>query len=124
MTLEELIYIHIEAIDRFGGVQGIRDSGLLESALARPATSFSGIQLYSTPFDRSAALLASLIQNPGFIDRNKRTGVAAMIVWLNREGWELEADDQELVEMAISVAEHGFSLGQISEGLRQRCKEA
>ncbi|HTE56237.1 MAG TPA: type II toxin-antitoxin system death-on-curing family toxin [Kofleriaceae bacterium] len=100
LTLEEVLVLHAELVRRFGGSGGIRDRGLLESALARPRTGY-----YETLSLQAAALLQSLCQNHAFIDGNKRVAFAATAIFLRMNGHDLmaSADDAEhfLVERAI-----------------------
>jgi death-on-curing protein len=122
ISLEQLVWMHAVAVTEFGGSQGIRDRGLLESALARPLASFGGKNLYDTPFKRAAALAESLVLNHGFVDGNKRTALYAMAAWLEREGHMIEAARGELRDLALSIASHEFTTEQIAAWLLQRSK--
>src|SRR5579859_1629242 len=82
LTIEQLLWLHTVAITEFGGASGVRDRGLLESALARPLAAFGGHRPFETPLARAAALAEALIQNHGFVDGNKRAAVYAMGWWL------------------------------------------
>jgi death-on-curing family protein len=123
VNLDWLVWMHTVAVEEFGGSSGIRDRGLLESALARPLASFSGRNLYDTPFKRAAAIAESLVLNHGFVDGNKRTAMYAMAAWLEREGYVLEAERGELRDLALAIASHEISLEQIAAWLEQRSKE-
>ena len=112
--------MHAVAVTEFGGSQGIRDRGLLESALARPLVTFGGKNLYDTPFDRAAALVESLVLNHGFVDGNKRTAMYAMAAWLEREGYIFEAARGELRDLALAVSSHEFSTEQVAAWLVPR----
>jgi death-on-curing protein len=114
------VALHVGAIQRFGGAHGIRDKGLLESALARPLAGFGGHLVYTTPFARAAALAESVIQNHGFLDGNKRTGVMAMAAWLLREGYGVEAQRGELRDLGVAIAENGMSIEQVASWLEAR----
>ncbi|MBJ7602763.1 MAG: type II toxin-antitoxin system death-on-curing family toxin [Candidatus Dormibacteraeota bacterium] len=120
LSLEELLYIHEAQIAAFGGAEGIRDRGLLESALARPSAAYGGQKAHRSPFARAAALMEALIQNYGFVDCNKRTAATAMILWLGREGYELDTSDEDLVEVAVGIAEHRVALDQLTAWIKQR----
>ena len=120
VSLEELVWMHTVAVTEFGGSPGIRDRGLLESAIARPLASFGGKNLYDTPFKRAAALAESLVLNHGFVDGNKRTAMYAMAAWLEREGHVLEAARGQLRDLALSIASHELSTEQIAVWLAQR----
>jgi death on curing protein len=121
--LEGLVWMHTVAVEEFGGSSGIRDRGLLESALARPLASFGGRNLYDTPFKRAAALAESLVLNHGFVDGNKRTAMYAMAAWLEREGYVIEAARGELRDLALAIASHELSMEQIAAWLEQRSKQ-
>ena len=99
-TLQETLELHEQLIQRFGGSAGVRDLGLLESALLRPQTGY-----YDTLSLQAAALLQSLIQNHCFLDGNKRLAFAATAVFLRMNGYRLkvEADSGEsfLINEAI-----------------------
>jgi len=122
LTLEELLYIHEAQLTAFGGADGILDRGLLEAALARPSAVFDGHEPHPTPFARAAALMEAVIQNHGFTDGNKRTGATAMIIWLEREGYELDSSDDELIRVAIGVADHSCPLPELSIWIERRSR--
>ena len=89
IRLDDILAIHADQIDRFGGSRGVRDLGLLEAALFRPQTGY-----YPTLVDEAAALWESLSQNHPFIDDNKRTAFAATYVFLSINGLEIVATDE------------------------------
>src|SRR4029077_18701393 len=115
--------MHTVAVEEFGGSPGVRDSGLLQSAIARPLATFGGKQLYDTPFKRAAALAESLVLNHGFVDGNKRTAMYAMAAWLEREGYVVEAARGELRDLALSIASHSLGAQQVAEWLEQRSRQ-
>ncbi len=82
LTLGEVVELHGRLIAATGGATGIRDLGLLESALAQPAATFAGAELHPTPVDKAAALGFSLVANHPFVDGNKRIGHAVIEVFL------------------------------------------
>jgi death-on-curing protein len=123
ISLEGLVWMHTVAVEEFGGSNGIRDRGLLESALARPLASVGGENLYDTPFKRAAALAESLVLNHGFVDGNKRTAMYAMAAWLEREGYVIEAERGALRDLALAIASHELSMEQITAWLEQRSKQ-
>ncbi len=86
-TVEEALYLHKALIDRFGGAHGVRDKGLLESALMRPRSGY-----YETLSLQAAALLHSLILNHCFVDGNKRIGFALMATFLKLNGDSIVVD--------------------------------
>jgi death-on-curing protein len=120
IRLEGLVWMHTVAVEEFGGSIGIRDRGLLESALARPLSSFGDRNVYDTPFTRAAGLAESLVLNHGFVDGNKRTAMYAMAAWLEREGYVIEAERGEIRDLALAIAARELNLEQIAAWLRQR----
>lgn len=119
LTPQQVLYIHNQMIKSFGGSIGVRDIGLLESAVARPLASFDGKDLYPNIFDKSAALLQSLLKNHPFIDGNKRTALSAAGIFLKINGHKLMNAHQEEVEFAIKVDNERLSLEQISKWLKE-----
>lgn len=119
--LDELVWLHAVALREFGGAEGIRDPGLLDSALARPVAGFGGTPLFRGPLERAGALMEGLIQNHGFVDANKRTAMMAGGLWLEREGLRLEAKPGELVDVALSIAQHRARAVEIALWLEPRC---
>jgi len=90
ILVEDILAIHEDQIERYGGGHGIRDPGLLEAALFRPQTGY-----YGTLIDEAAALWESLSQNHPFVDGNKRTAFAATYVFLAINGLEITASDDD-----------------------------
>ncbi len=104
LSLDEVIALHAEQVRRFGGAPGLRDSALLESALAMPRATFDGEPLHPTSFEAAAAYLFHLARNHPFVDGNKRAALAAALVFLWLNGFRVEADDDALTELVVGVA--------------------
>lgn len=104
LTLEEVIAIHEEVIRRYGGTPGIRDRGLLESAINMPQASFAETFLHEDLQGMAAAYLFHLVANHPFIDGNKRVGAAAADVFLGMNGWQLAADQNMYADFVLDVA--------------------
>lgn len=119
LTLEQILVIHQDQIDRYGGSHGLRDLTLLESAVLRPQTTFSGDDLYPTIFDKAAVLLHSIVNNHAFTDGNKRTAAASTIIFLMQNGYELRVNNQDLVKTVLSLAEKKLSFENISQWLEK-----
>jgi len=117
LTPEQVLFIHARLIEETGGSHGIRDSGLLASAVARPWASFGGDDLYPGLFPKAAALLTSLIGNHPFVDGNKRTGIAAAALFLRRNGWRLTATNQDLETFSLRVASTRPQLPEVAAWL-------
>jgi death on curing protein len=123
LSLDQVIAIHDSMIDEYGGSFGIRDLGLLESALARPQASFAGEDLYPSILDKAAALFHSLIFNHVFVDGNKRTTVTATARFLYINGLRLNASDKELVSFPLKVENKHLSIEEIAKWLQKNCKK-
>lgn len=105
LTLEEILELHRLALEQSGGLEGVRDLGGLDSALAQPQMTFGGQELYPSLAEKAAALGFSLVSNHPFLDGNKRAGHAAMETFLVLNGWELVAgvDEQEQVILQLAA---------------------
>ena len=121
LSLEQVLAIHADQVRRYGGGLGVRDLGLLKSALAMPQASFSGQYLHPTLHEMAAACLFHLAQNHPFLDGNKRIGLAAAIAFLGLNDTWLESDPAELLEMVLSVARGEVGKPEIAVFLRDRC---
>jgi death on curing protein len=107
LTLSEALELHRRVIGQSGGALGVLNLGALESALALPRMTFGGRELYLSIVDKAAALGYSLIQNHPFLDGNKRTGHAAMEVFLLLNGFEIQSslDEQERIVLLVASGE-------------------
>ena len=104
LRLNEILKLHDRVLAQSGGSAGVRDIGGLESALGQPQMTFSDIALYPSIAEKAAALGFSIIQNHPFVDGNKRTGHAAMEVFLMLNGFEItkSVDEQESVILQVA----------------------
>jgi death on curing protein len=107
LTLNEVLAVHDQVMRQSGGAIGVLSLPALESALAQPRMTFGGEDLYPTLVEKAAALGYSLIANHPFVDGNKRTGHAAMEVFLMLNGCEIQAsvDEQERVILQVAAGE-------------------
>lgn len=105
-------------IQTSGGTQGIRDQGLLKSAIAQPQMTFGGEDLYSSVIEKASALGFSLIMNHPFLDGNKRVGHAAMETFLILNGWEINANIDEQENFILGVAEGSINREQFTQWLK------
>ena len=119
LTLDEVLEIHRDQIARFGGSEGIRDIGLLNSAMAMPTATFGGQFLHSDPFEMAAAYLFHLVQNHSFLDGNKRVGAAATNVFLFLNDIRFTPDEDEYTQLVLSVARGETKKAAIAEFLRR-----
>jgi death-on-curing protein len=104
LTAEEALAVHAFQIQRFGGSAGMRDSGLLESALAQPQASFEGALLCEDLFQMAAAYLFHLVSNHPFVDGNKRTGLHCALLFLDLNGVRIDQGTDALYALTMAVA--------------------
>jgi len=114
LTVQEVLFIHARLIATTGGEHGVRDLGLLESAVARPQAAFDGEDLYPDLWRKTAALMQSLVQNHPFVDGNKRTGITAAAMFLRRNGRILQTSSAELERFTLWVTEERPLLDEIT----------
>lgn len=104
LTLEEALELHRLALEQSGGLDGVRDLGGLESALAQPQMTFGGQELYPSLAEKAATVCYSLVCNHPFVDGNKRIGHLAMEAFLVLNGWELAAGVEEQERIMLQLA--------------------
>lgn len=122
LTLGEVIEIHRDQIERYGGDSGLRDLGLIQSAMAMPAAGFGGRFLHTDLFEMAAAYLYHITQNHPFIDGNKRTGAVASLVFLSLNDVEIEADEEEFERIVMDVAQGKLDKASVAEFLRKNSR--
>ena len=123
LTVSQVKTIHEEIIKETGGSHGIRDYGLLESAVAMPQAAMGGEYLHGDLFEMAAAYLFHIVKNHPFVDGNKRTGAVAALVFLEVNGVKSELNEDELVNIVVSVAEEKAPKHDVAAFLRQGAKE-
>nr|WP_290226677.1 type II toxin-antitoxin system death-on-curing family toxin [Trichocoleus desertorum] len=119
LTLIEVLELHRRVIEQSGGALGIRDVGLLESAIAQPRMTFSGEDLYPSLIGKAAALGFSIIMNHPFVDGNKRTGHAAVETFLILNGMQISASVDEQEDLVLAVASGKLGREAFVEWLQQ-----
>jgi death on curing protein len=124
LELDEVIEIHAQQIELYGGSDGVRDLGGLESAVATPMAAFGGRFLHTTIPSMAAAYLFHTCQNHPFVDGNKRTGANAAITFLLINDWEVEYSEDELVGLVLAVASSNMSKSALAESFAARCRPA
>ena len=115
LAKSQIVFLHEILIKYSGGADGVRDMGLLESALEAAFISFGGVSKYPTLQSKAARLAVGLIKNHPFVDGNKRIGVLAMILFLEINGIKLVCTDDELVEIGLGVADGNFDENYLLE---------
>ncbi|MBW2390290.1 MAG: type II toxin-antitoxin system death-on-curing family toxin [Deltaproteobacteria bacterium] len=114
LTLDEVLGIHADQIRRYGGTSGLRDLGLLQSALSMPQTTFDDEFLHGTVFEMAAAYLFHLARNHPFIDGNKRTALMCALVFLGLNGHRLVAKPDALYRLVDGVASGDVDKSDVS----------
>ena len=110
---DKVLLLHKLIAEETGGSIGVRDEGLLESALESAFSGFGGQEFYPTKEEKGARLGYTLISNHAFVDGNKRIGVYIMLTFLEVNGIRLECSDEELVHIGLSVADGSMSYEQL-----------
>lgn len=123
ITLDEVLAIHDDMVERYGGSFGIRDLGLIQSAIARPQATFAREDLYPTLIDKAAALFHSLIFNHAFTDGNKRTSLTSTARFLYLNGYELKADKKELINFPLRVKNKHLDIEEIAGWLKEHTRK-
>jgi len=122
LSFSEVLQIHEDQISRYGGSLGIRDVGLLESALAMPAASFGDKFLHEDIFEMAAAYLFHIVKNHPFVDGNKRVGAVASLVFLVMNDIDFAADEVAFEQMVLAVAEGRMNKSAIAAFFRESSK--
>ncbi|MCC6509930.1 MAG: type II toxin-antitoxin system death-on-curing family toxin [Pirellulaceae bacterium] len=118
LTLDDILESHQNQIDTYGGSHGIRDVGLLESAIAQPEACFGGQYLHADIFEMAAAYLYHLVMNHPFADGNKRVGLEAALIFLEINDESLIANDDELVDLVLKTIAGEIGKREIAEFFR------
>jgi death on curing protein len=122
LSVEQVRALHADRLRLYGGARGLRDKGALEPAVARPAMTFGGEDLYQDLASKAAALIHSLVLNRAFVDGNKRVAAHAAILFVELNGQTFLATPGELVEMTLAVAEGKVAVEALTIWFRQRLR--
>lgn len=118
LTVEDILVIHAHQLSRFGGAPGVRDAGLLASAVSQAQATFGGELLHTDLFEMAAAYHFHLVQNHAFVDGNKRIGLAAALVFLDLNGVPIDAGTDALYELTMSIARGETTKQDVAAALR------
>ena len=119
LSLEEVLLIHSNQVDLYGGEPNVRDLNLLESAIDQPQATFGGNLLHGDLFEMAAAYLFHIVQNHPFVDGNKRTGAVAALAFLALNGTEIDAPKGSLYNLTLSVATGQLGKRETAEFFRK-----
>ena len=120
LSKEQVLSLHEKIIKATGGSHGLGDDSALESAIARPCATFDGDDLYPSPAEKAAALMHSLAMNHPFIDGNKRIAVTSAELFLEINGYQLTASDDELEEITLALASSKLDKDELMVWFKQR----
>ena len=121
-SISEVILIQDILIDKFGGKRGIRDRGLLESAINRPFQTFDNKDLYPNPVQKAAALIESIVKNHPFVDGNKRIGYVLMRLMLLDFGLDITSGQDEKYDFVTGIASGNLNFDQICDWISKNTK--
>ncbi|HGA1150855.1 TPA: type II toxin-antitoxin system death-on-curing family toxin [Streptococcus suis] len=118
LTVEQVIELHTRLIQATGGLDGVRDVGLIEFSLSSAFSTYFGVEKYPSIEEKAARLCYSLVNNHAFLDGNKRIGVFVMIIFLELNGIVLNQTDDEIVKLGLGVASSELDYDAILEYIR------
>ena len=122
LSTDDLLTIHQRIIDKLGGTSGLRDPGMLQAIVSKPNASFGGDELYPDIPAKAAALYEAVINYHVFIDGNKRTSVIALGLYLEQNGFDLTATNDEIEKYTIRVATSQPNLADVAIWIRNHIK--
>ena len=122
LSVEQVLALHRLLVREFGGAGAVRDAGALEAAIARPAMTFGGDDLYADLAAKGAALAHSLVLNHPFVDGNKRAGAASVELFFLLNGSALVAGDEEMERVTFDLAKGAIEVEALAIWFRQRLR--
>jgi death-on-curing protein len=124
LSLEEILRLHFQVVEDYGGSHGVRDEGRIQSVVEAPQQAVFGVEQYETIHEKAAVYLRNIIGDHPFADGNKRTGVTVAGIFLQRNGMKLTATTKELEDFAVQVAVEHLDVVAISKWLQAHSKQA
>ncbi len=122
LTEQQVLSVHEMMIMETGGSNGVRDTGLLQSALNAPFQAFGGKDVYPSLLSKAAAMCRSIISNHPFVDGNKRTGIHVMLIFLEINGVQPDYTQEELIALGLGAAAGNLGVDGILSWLSEHCK--
>jgi death-on-curing protein len=119
LDVDDVLELHGSQLARYGGADGVRDRGLLESALAQPQATFDGAFVHDGLFAMAAAYLFHIVKNHPFVDGNKRTGLLAALVFLDLNGISIAHGSPSLYDLTLGVAEGRITKAEAAARLQR-----
>lgn len=123
LSVQEIIAINVAVIQKYspGEHIGVKDSGLLESAILRPRSSAFGEDAYPSLFEKASALFEPLGQNQPFQNANKRTAFAALVIFLQLNGYGFTRNQKAAEDLTVDMVNHKYSFQELSSIIREHC---
>ena len=122
LGIRQALWIYRRVVEETGGTLGIRDEGLLQSALARPRASFGGQDLYPTLFEKAGALSESIARNHPFVDGNKRMALEMLRLMLKINGFQVLASQEAKVDLILKIIERTATVQDVAEWLARHTR--
>ncbi|MFC5700729.1 type II toxin-antitoxin system death-on-curing family toxin [Cohnella faecalis] len=124
LTVQEVIAIHIALIKKYspGELIGVKDGGLLDSAILRPQSSAFGEDAYPTLFEKAAALFESIGQNHPFHNANKRTAFVALVIFLKYNSYSFDMEQKAAEDFTVDMVNHTYTFRQLAEMIEKQCR--
>ena len=119
LDIDDVLELHALQLARYGGADGLRDRGLLESAIAQPQATFDSVFVHDGLFEMGAAYLFHIVQRHPFVDGNKRTGLLASLVFLDLNGVSIDHDSRDLYDLTMGIAEGRITKADTAEALQR-----
>ena len=116
LTKQQILLLHTQLIRQSGGTDGVRDEGMLDSAISQPLQTFDNMELYPGIVDKAVRLGYGLITNHPFVDGNKRIGTHAMLVTLDINGIELQYQDEDLIQLILKMLQEKQTIASFGHG--------
>lgn len=113
LSLEEVIYIYTELIQRTGGQPGIRDEKILEEVLAKPLVAFEGEELYPDLFTKVSVLMYALVNSKPFVSGNKRIAVMCGLFILRSNGYQLIVKQDKLIDVVMGIENGSYTVDRL-----------
>jgi death-on-curing protein len=121
LSIDDILEIHRQVVSKFGGVQGVRDLGRVESVVATQTQEVFGAEVYTSVYEKAAAIMRGIIQDHPFIDGNERTAVVSTISFLIWNGIDFRAKKCELEDFAVKIATDRLEIKEIADWLQAHC---
>lgn len=122
LTEQQVLSVHEMMIKATGGLSGVRDMSLLQSALSAPFQTFGGKETYPSLLSKAAEMCRSVILNHPFVDGNKRAGIHVMLIFLELNGVQPDYTQKELIDLGLGVASGNLNVNDILSWLTEHCK--